>query len=602
MTFARMVRVACTACFCLLVLASGPVHAADAQAPAAAPPRAVPTWRAAGNVAVVTIEGAIDDVTAASVQRRMREAQASGANAIVLELDTPGGDLNATLELCLAIKDDTGVPVYAWVHPKAFSAGTILALACKGILVSPNAVFGDAAPIQAIPGLGLTPLPAAERAKIEAPVLAEVIDSARRRGYDETLVRTFVTTQEEAWMLRNRATNERVFVGRPEYRMVFGEEPPTMRGTGSSSASPRAEAQGEYSVRPSYDDRFRAPEGAAASGRAPAPAPAPTPTDLPSAEDIAAREEHIEFMQIRPPSRAPLTAADAEQWEVVAQVDGAEELLVVYAPEAKAFGLVQDIVANDAELSAYFGATQLWRLSEHWGDAVVRFLTSWPVRLLLVIVLLVGFLVEVAVPGLGWFGAAAAVALVLLLGAPLLGGIQTWWPVVLVLVGLLLIVAEVFLIPGVGIAGFLGAGCMLIGLVAAFIGAPLSTSQGQSDLTNALATVVGGGIISAIAAWAIVRALPRTRLASGAVLHAASGETGDEPGARVNAGVTQAQVPLVRVGQVGKVMTPLRPVGKAWFDGALIQVQSVGEYIDEGAEVVVVRASAYAVEVEERRS
>ncbi|MBL9140819.1 MAG: NfeD family protein, partial [Phycisphaerae bacterium] len=152
-----------------------------------------------------------------------------------------------------------------------------------------------------------------------------------------------------------------------------------------------------------------------------------------------------------------------------------------------------------------------------------------------------------------------------------------------------------------------GAGCILIGLVAAFIGAPLGTAQGQSDLTNALAVVVGGGIVSTIAAWAIVRALPRSRLASAAVLHATSGDTG-EAGAAADAGalpstgapVRIAPVPTIRAGQVGIVVTPLRPVGKALFESSLIEVQSVGDYVDEGKHVVVVRASAYAVEVEER--
>jgi membrane-bound ClpP family serine protease len=591
MTWATTVRLATIALALAWIVASAGAPAlaagaaAGARAPQAAPaaptapPRAVPSWRQASRVAVVTIHGEVDEVTRASVLRRMREAVAAGADAIVLDLDTPGGDLNATLQICLAIKDDLRVPVHAWIHPRAFSAGTILALACRGILVAPNAVFGDAAPITGIPGFGLMPLPAAERAKIEAPVLAEVVDSARRGGYDETLVRTFVTVQEEAWMLRNRRTDERIFVGRQEYRHAFGEDPPATRSAGSADRGVPPGHEGALAIRPSYDDRFRG------SAR-------PAPESSPSAEDIAAREEHVNFMQLRPPARAPLAPEDAGDWELVAQVDGADELLVVYAPEARAFGLAQDVVANDGELAAWFGASTLWRLDEHWGDGLVRFLTSWPVRLILVVVLLAGFLVEISAPGLGWFGGAAAVALVLLLGAPLLAGIQSWWPVVLVGAGIALVLVEVFVTPGFGAAGFLGGGCVLIGLIAAFVDAPLATPQGQSDLTNALAIVVAGGIVAAVVAWATVRALPRTPMANAAILHATLRDSapGDRP--------TRART--VEVGAVGVAVTPLRPVGRASFEGALIQVQSVGGYVDEGREVVVVRASAYAVEVEER--
>lgn len=574
MNWAITVRIAVVA---LLALCLNPL--APAQDATPAPPRAVPSWRQASRVAVLPIHGEVDEVTRASVLRRMGEALASGADAIVLDLDTPGGDLNATLRICLEIKDEQRVPVYAWVHPRAFSAGTILALACRGILVAPNAVLGDAAPITGIPGFGLMPLPAAERAKIEAPVLAEVVDSARRGGYDETLVRTFVTVQEEAWMLRNRQTDERIFVGRQEYHHAFGADPPTTRTSGSADRGVPPGHEGALEVRPSYDDRFRGASRAAAEGQ-------------PTSADIAAREEHVNFMQLRRPSRAPLTPEDVADWELVAQVDGADELLVVYEPEARAFGLAQDVVANDTELAAWFGATTLWRLNEHWGDALVRFLTSWPVRLILVIVLIAGFLVEISAPGLGWFGGAAAVALVLLLGAPLLAGVQSWWPVVLVVAGIALVLVEVFVTPGFGAAGLLGGGCILIGLIAAFVDAPLSTPQGQSDLTNALAIVVAGGIVAAIAAWATVRALPRMPMANAAILHATLRDSA--PGDR------QTVAHAVRAGDVGVVVTPLHPVGRASFGGVLIQVQSVGGYVDEGREVVVVRASAYAVEVEER--
>ena len=49
-------------------------------------------------------------------------------------------------------------------------------------------------------------------------------------------------------------------------------------------------------------------------------------------------------------------------------------------------------------------------------------------------------------------------------------------------------------------------------------------------------------------------------------------------------------------------MTPLRPVGKVDFGGTVLDASAVGPMVDAGARVVVVRASAYAVEVEERRT
>lgn len=551
-----------------LAVIATPAHPARAQEPAIAPV-AVPAWRQASRVAVVTVHGEIDAVTRASTERRIAAAAAAGAGAVVLELDTPGGDMYATLELCLYLKDRATVPVWAWVHPKAYSAGAIIALACRGILVSPGGAFGDAAPISVIPGLGLQPMPVAERAKMEAPVLSEVVDSARRRGYDENLVRAFVSAPDEIWLLERNDQGARMFVGRQEYREAFGTDPPTTRaaGSGRGEFSPGAPAVPFVDLRL----RRRADEG-------------------PSNQ--AERDAQVEYEQTRPPVRERLTAEGARDWHVIAQVDGAEELLVTYAPEAIAFGLAERTVADDRELAAHFGALTVTRSDENFGDALVRFLTSWPVRLVLVIVLLGGFFVEIAVPGVGWFGAASTAALVLLVGAPALGGVSTWWPLLVVVLGALLVVIEVFLIPGVGLVGFLGGACIVVGLVASFLDAPIATEEGRGDLATAIGIVAGGGILAVGAAWALLRTLPRSPFMRAAVLEATAGG-GAMPSA--------APGGMVAVGRSGIALTPLRPVGKAEFGGAIVEVQAVGPFVDEGTRIVVVRSTAYAVEVEEDR-
>ena len=119
----------------------------------AVPPQAVPAERQAGNIAIIPIRGPIDDLTVISVMRRTELAVANGAQAIVLEFDAPGGDMLATLQLCNYIKTQMPVNTIAWVHPYAFSAGAILALATREILVGPASAFGDAAPIQVAPGV-----------------------------------------------------------------------------------------------------------------------------------------------------------------------------------------------------------------------------------------------------------------------------------------------------------------------------------------------------------------------------------------------------------------------------------------------------------------
>jgi hypothetical protein len=420
--------------------------------------------------------------------------------------------------------------------------------------------------------MGLQPLPTAERAKMEAPVLAEVVDSARRRGYDENLVRAFVSAPDEVWLLE-RVTPEasggaRIFVGRPEYREAFGTDPPTMRSAGTQRVTFEEGAPAipfvDLSLRKRNDDGPR---------------------------NATERDVMVEDQQTRPPVRERLTAATANEWRVVGQVDGAEELLVTYAPEAIAFGLADREVGTDQELTTYFGATSMQRLDEHAGDALVRFLTSWPVRLILVVVLLGGFLIEIAAPGIGLFGAAAALALALLVGAPALAGITSWWPLLVVLLGAALVLVEIFLIPGVGIIGFLGGACMLVGLVAGFLDAPLSSPEGRDDLTTAIGVVAGGGILAIGTAWALLRAVPESRLLRRAILGTTTGS--------VRESMLASNTGAVPVGAHGTALSPLRPVGKAEFAGVLMDVQAIGPVIDTGARIVVVRSTPYALDVEQ---
>ena len=87
------------------------------------PPAAPPVY-------IVPIEGPIDDLTLRFVERGLGEAEAANAAAIVFEMNTPGGQVTAALEICKLIKA-TPVPTRAWVNPDAYSAGAMISLACE---------------------------------------------------------------------------------------------------------------------------------------------------------------------------------------------------------------------------------------------------------------------------------------------------------------------------------------------------------------------------------------------------------------------------------------------------------------------------------------
>ena len=317
--------------------------------------KAVPAERQSDVVAIIDIGTPIDSVTAISFKRRLEQVSRDGADAIILDLNTPGGDVEAMLDICRLIKEKQEVITVGWINPEAYSAGAIIALAADEIVVADNARMGDAAPIAAIPLMGLIEMPTAERAKLEAPLLTEVIDSARRNGYDEKLVQSFVGVDFALWEIERLDGSERRFVDANEYLAIFGKKPPVERLRGDQPK--------DASTAPILDQET---------------------TDL------------IESMQDMSEARSLPDRSQADQWTLRGQVVGAEELLIVDSKDAIRMGLATSRVTSRDALANYFGARTVREYHEHWSEHLARFLMSWPVRIVLAIVMIIAFMIEAA--------------------------------------------------------------------------------------------------------------------------------------------------------------------------------------------------------------
>ena len=94
----------------------------------------------------VPVTGVVELGLAPFIERAIREAEASGAEAIVLDIDTPGGRVDAAERIADAIAD-ARVPVYAFVNRRAFSAGALIALATRRVYMRPGSVMGAVTPV-----------------------------------------------------------------------------------------------------------------------------------------------------------------------------------------------------------------------------------------------------------------------------------------------------------------------------------------------------------------------------------------------------------------------------------------------------------------------
>lgn len=557
---------------------------APAQEPGAAPaaPATIPAARQADRVVIIPIVGQINGITASSVERRLKIAEDAQADAVVFELDTPGGEVGAAIEICTMIKRSSIGQTVAWVNPDAYSAGVFIALACDRILTSPACTMGDAAPI-AVTGVGAASPTGTLRAKVESFILSEVIDSARRNGYDEQLVQSFVVPEMELWLIEHKETGKQLFVTAKEFEIVFGEEP-------ESNAIPRAEPPQQADPTDQADrimEWFRPIQQTTGEGQF-------------SREQV---ETEVEAAQALQSSRPTLTEEDRGDYLLVEQVVDRNTLLTIKGYDILRYGLGETEVSNDVELKQYFGATQVDRLDESWSEALtVFFMQPW-VRGVLIAIMLIAGLIEFSAPGIGLPGAVALICLFFVIGAPALAGMAAWWEVAAIFLGIVLVLVELFLIPGLGVAGVSGLLLLLFGLVGTFVpNAPghLLPRSGQETnaafvgiatvLASVFAAMVGGYFISKhIRSFPVLGKLvltdvsPRSESSSGSVFSAMGGVS-------TPAGVV--------VGDEGVVLMPLRPSGKAEFDGQLLDVSTDEGFIERGARVRVVEVGSMRIVVE----
>lgn len=101
---------------------------------------------AADTVHVISISGEIDGSQAALVQRGIEKAEKSEDRAIVISINTLGGRVDSALKIRDMLQH-TNIPTMAYVESRAWSAGALIALSCRHIVMAPGSSIGAAEPI-----------------------------------------------------------------------------------------------------------------------------------------------------------------------------------------------------------------------------------------------------------------------------------------------------------------------------------------------------------------------------------------------------------------------------------------------------------------------
>jgi membrane-bound serine protease (ClpP class) len=142
-------------------------------------------------VLVVRLEGTITTMSVELVNEALAYAEARN-QPVVLTLDTPGGNLDATQKIIAAI-ERAEVPIIGYVYPPgatAWSAGTYILLSTHIAAMAPHTIIGSAQPVAFSPFGGSQPI---NDTKVLNALEAYMAERARAHGRNETAARLFVT-------------------------------------------------------------------------------------------------------------------------------------------------------------------------------------------------------------------------------------------------------------------------------------------------------------------------------------------------------------------------------------------------------------------------
>jgi membrane-bound serine protease (ClpP class) len=461
---------------------------------------------------VIHINGPISGLTEAFFRRAMDRARKIKADLIIVEIDSPGGELEASLFIAHTLRDVDFARTVAFVPDEAISGGAIIALGCDEIWPSEFGQIGDAGPIMFGADMQFRHAPEKIRsylvqqvrqlaeAKNRPPALAEAMVDM-----NTTVHRVIRTSDGSDWYLND--------------------------------------------------------------------------AELAALADPKAFDKKEPVLEARPDTFLTVGGARAVELKL-------------------ATGLAEN---RDVLLDALVSAKPLEELRPHWVDRTVYILNSPLVTALLLVIGLVALYFEFSMPGLGIGGIVSIICFGIFFWSHFLGGTAGWLEVLLFLIGFVLLITEVFVLPGFGIAGFSGIVMIIVALTMALqdFGMPRDPQQWQQTTRSLILVLttfacVISAVVVLIRYAKVVPALRGLTLEPPTAADVASGTT-----LLSHEGSTSESImaSLPAVGDQGISESVLRPAGKARFHDRIVDVMSEGDFIDPHTPVVVVKRQSQMVVV-----
>ena len=258
-----------------------------------------------------------------------------------------------------------------------------------------------------------------------------------------------------------------------------------------------------------------------------------------------------------------------------------DKILTLDAEQAIKLNIADNIVLNNEEVLNFLNLknAKIVYIYPNWAENVSRFVTNPIVSSLLLSIGFLGLIIEFWTLGWGIAGSIGIISLSLFFGGHIIVGLAGFETIILFVIGLLLLSAEIFFIPGFGLAG--------IGGVTAIIASIFLTFGNIVQASYSILIALG---ISTIGFFLLIKYIPSTRTWRKFILSTQQ---------KRELGYTVGTKELKRLtGKEGIAITTLRPSGKAEVNGKKLNVITRGEYVDSNTKIKIISVEGNKIVVE----
>ncbi len=446
--------------------------------------------------AVLYIEQEIQPGLLTYLKRAVEEARKNGATIFFIKMNTPGGRVDETLDIIDYIPSIPETTV-AYVSAKALSAGALISLSCKQLVIRENSTIGDCAPLMmAQDG------PKMLGEKFQSPLRASFRILAEKNGYPAKLTEAMVSEDMEV------------------VQVMFGDSVAYL-------------STKEYEELP---DSIK--------------------------KQITRKKTVVENGR----------------------------LLTMTSTEAMEYGFARAVVKDSLALYRQYNlsADQIRYYPLNYAEKALIFLNK--IAPLLMIIGLVCIYLEIKTPGFGLFGIGAIACFALLFLTKYIVGLADHVELILFVVGLGLLVVEIFVLPGHGFFGAAGILLILLTLVLSLQDFVLPSMPWEWTLFKKNVLMVCIVFLLSVPLLLLVLFGGGGVLARSQLVHAQDQKSAD--------GYRSSEDFSALLGITGTTISKLRPAGYADFDGRRLNVVSDGEFINAGEMVRIKEVVGNRINVE----